>query len=514
MATNAPSPSRSDAPWIVALIGGLIAIFGGGTLAVATAFNMTLAQLQPTPTPIPTPSPTATPTTAAVAVIPTPTTAAIVILTPPPTNTPLPTSTPTDTATPTPTATDTPTPTPTSTATATPTDTPTPTITPADISVLGALVPQTAEPTMPPDPSELAFLADATAISSSYATAIPALEAQMAQVDANPIVLTYGDWARATSDLIATLRGLNAQVRALPVPPRYAASWAGMVQAADLLEAALDDLESGIGLYDMQQLSLYKEKIAVAQVALQAVPELAPLPVVVVNVPTPVILPVNAPQPADAPVMVDAPAVTPVVVTCNVCPITDGKPSAGGRGDVAPPTAVLPTPTPPLAVPTVAVPTVAVEGPTAAPTTTLISPTLASGGLGLSFAEWIALYGEPDALVDGLSIFDEPDRTISLVVVEDRVSTIYVAWKPEARPALAVAQGAALSLLPRDAMLVQASSLVADRFVGVYQSAQLAAAFPNAPYGGNPAGTFSVIYQLAADGLVFQLVVTIDNVEL
>ena len=68
---------------------------------------------------------------------------------------------------------------------------------------------------MPPDPSEQQFLATTLALVASYSATIPALEAQVAQVDADAIVLTYGDWARVTSDLIATLRELNRQARAI-----------------------------------------------------------------------------------------------------------------------------------------------------------------------------------------------------------------------------------------------------------------------------------------------------------
>jgi hypothetical protein len=143
--------------------------------------------------------------------------------------------------------------------------------------------------------------------------------------------------------------------------------------------------------------------------------------------------------------------------------------------------------------------------------TAVALPTLASGGLGLMLPEWVARYGQPDALVEGLYLFDESERTLSLLVVNNRVATIYVAWKSEARPNLGTAQAAALQLLPLDSSLVQASNLAADQFVGVYQSAQLATLFPDAPYGTQPAGTFTVIYQLAGDGAVFQTVVGIGE---
>jgi hypothetical protein len=145
-------------------------------------------------------------------------------------------------------------------------------VTPADVNALGALVPPAAAPTIPPDPLEEQFLVTSAALVAHYAATIPALEAQVAQVDANPIVLTYGDWARVTSGLIATLRDLNAQARALQVPPRYGSNWAEMLQAVDLLALALDDLEAGISLYDLQLISAYKEKLAVAKLGLVVAP--------------------------------------------------------------------------------------------------------------------------------------------------------------------------------------------------------------------------------------------------
>jgi hypothetical protein len=396
---------------------------------------------------------------------------------------------------------------------------------------------------MPPDPSEEQFLAASGALVASYGAAIPALQAQVAQIDADPIVLTYGDWARATSDLIATLRGLNAQARALPVPPRYAASWAEMLAAVDLLDIALDNLDEGVSLYDLRKIALFKENLAAAQGALAAVPQISPLPVIVVSVPTPVVIPVTTPSviAVSAPVAI-SPAEASAANVCNVCPSPTVPPSGSlpvEKGGVVsgsptptvivPPvsTAILITPTvavPPLVptiivptiiVPTIIVPTVAV--PTApiptVPIPTAVAPSLASGGLGLTLEEWTATHGQADALAEGLYVFDEPEQTYSLLVVNGRISTIYVAWKPEFRPNLAVAQGAALQLIPRDASLVQASSLSAERFVGQYQSQQLATVFPDAPYAPQPVGTFSIIYQLAADGPVFQMVVTIGNAE-
>ncbi|MCC6457470.1 MAG: hypothetical protein IT328_21115 [Caldilineaceae bacterium] len=292
MATNSTSPLRQNAPWIAALIGAVLAMLALGAVAMMALFNRALPEASPTAIPLP----TATATVAVVAVNPTATRPAIVIITPPPTPTPLPTATPTDTPTATPTPTDTPTATPTSTATSTPTATATPTVTPADVNALGALVPVVPVPTMPPDAAEAQFLAAGTALVAGYAAAIPALEAQVAAVDADPMVLTYGDWARQTNELITTLRTLNTQVRALPVPSRYVSSWAAMLQAADLLDLALADLDEGISLYKLEKFAEFKAHWAEAKGSLAiAVPLIAPLPVIVVNVETPFVVPVATP---------------------------------------------------------------------------------------------------------------------------------------------------------------------------------------------------------------------------
>src|SRR5690606_27166547 len=91
---------------------------------------------------------------------------------------------------------------------------------------------------------------------------------------------------------------------------------------------------------------------------------------------------------------------------------------------------------------TAPVPTVDAGVPLPTPTATPIVPVLplASGGLGLTLEEWVAVYGQPDALVDGLQVFDEADRTYSLQVVNGRIAIIFVAWKPGTRPDLAMAQ--------------------------------------------------------------------------
>lgn len=472
MAANPPPATlRNSAPWIAALIAAIFALVGAGGIAACS-------MLPGLVTPTPTPAPTATPTIVVAVVVPTATRPAIVIITPPPTDTPTPTATPTHTRTPTPTDTNTPTATPTGTDTPTPTATATPTVTPADVNVLESLLPGAAAPTMPPDPAEEEFLAASTALAANYATAIPALEALVAQVDADTMVLTHGDWARQTNDQIAALRNLNAQVRALPVPPRYAGSWAEMLRAVDLLDQALDDLTEGISLFKLEDFAFYKDHLAATKGALAvAVPLLVPLEVVVVNLPTPVVLPVITPvveavavpaavaitvtdaqggvmvievpasmlpngTPIANPCCPNASAATPVVIV-TAAPVTTGKPVY--IATATPP--FVPTATPPTIVTAISgIPATAT--PPATPTITPPASGLASGGLGLTLEEWEAIYGQPDAVVDELYVYHEPDRTNSFTLFNNRITTLYVAWKPENRPTLDEAQATRAALTP------------------------------------------------------------------
>lgn len=671
MASKEPSTLRQSAPWIAVLIGGLVVIGLSGVSVVMMLAKFTVeaqAAVTQTSTPFPatatwtptftesgvivipptvsgTPSPAATVTPTATASFtatfpatftmpisgvaatltptPTPTLAGVVVITPPPTSTPTPTDTPTETPTLTPTDTSTPTPTDTATVTPTPTGTATPTITPADVNALAGLLPGAGAPTMPPDPAEQQFLAAALALAANYSATIPLLEAQVAQIDAEPIFLTYGDWAHTTSGLIAALRNFNAQANALPVPSRYAATWGQMLTAVNLLSQALDLLDQGVSLYDLQRISLYKEMLVAAKAALaQAEPLLVPLPIIVVDVPTPVVLPVMAATPPSLPGVV-APGsvvstVTPIIVICNVCPtptpsLAEEKGGVLTGGTPSGPTAVLPTVIVPAVstvvvipapvTPTIALPTMDVNVPAAAataamtptlpliptstpptqlipsatspaaakptstmpmttvaiitgtavfvvptptraliptatppftliPTAAVVTPTiptttppviiiptgtppppsLDSGGLGLTLEEWVAIHGQPNTMTGGLYVFDYPDQTTSLMLVNNRISAIYVAWRSESRPNLAAAQGDAIGLIPRDSLLTQAGFLSNDRFVGRYQSSQLAQVSPDASYAPNPAGSFSVTYQMANDGLVFQMIISIPDI--
>ena len=382
-------------------------------------------------------------------------------------------------------------------------------------------------------------------------------------------------WARVTSGLIASLRDLNAQVNALPVPARYAASWGQMLVAVDLLGKALDKLDDGVSLYNLQLIGEYKQEfIAAKAILMGAVPTLEPLPVVVVNVPAPEVIPVTTvgagvvvvdantcdvcPSPTaiivrSTPVptavstvegkggiVVGAPTVTmatviappvstarvvtstvvvgipitvpatPAIETPTIVTLTPIIPVVVTPTPIATPMATTPLVTPALVTPIVATPLATSVAPvTPTPIGSPTAPSLASGGLGLTLEEWNAIHGQPDTLVEGLYLFDGPDESYSLLVVNGRISTIYVVWKPTSRPNLAVAQGEAIQLIPRDSALVQASTLTVDSFVGQYQSPQLAVVFPDAPYGSQPAGSFAVLYDIAADGLVFQMTIGI-----
>jgi hypothetical protein len=315
MAANTVPTLRERAPWILTAIGGLLLILGAGAaswwfmLGGATLFAPT-----PIPTLIP---PTVTPTETPIPFVAVPLTTrpALVIMTAPPTATPLPTSTPTVTppATWTPTATYTPLPTYTPTATWTPlptrTLTPTPTNTPLSVNALAGLAPTVEQPPAP-NPTEQAFLAIVQQAALGYAAAIPELEGYVAAFDANAEVLADGDWARRTFTTIQTLRGLNAQLRGLSVPPRYAGPWAEVMAATDLFDLALDDLYAGISYYSIEKFVDYKENLAAAKaVWARATGSLIgvapgtpatpmPLPVVTLEVPVGVPGAVDPPSPS------------------------------------------------------------------------------------------------------------------------------------------------------------------------------------------------------------------------
>ena len=279
MVANSTPTQRKRAPWIAALTGILLLLFAGSAVAW-----LALSATNQTPAPTPTLLPTVPPTAVSAALIPTATATrpALIIMTSPPTATPIPTVTPTATPIPTntPTATPSATPTVTPRPTETPTPTPTSTSTPSDVNALAVLAPSDPVPTLPPDATEQQFLTTGAELAAGYAAAIPALEAQVAAVDANSMVLTYGDWARKTNDLITTLRALNERVRALAVPPRYATTGAELVQAVDLLDLALDDLDEGISLYKLEKFTQYKEHLAAAKTVLANVtPQFSLLPV-------------------------------------------------------------------------------------------------------------------------------------------------------------------------------------------------------------------------------------------
>jgi hypothetical protein len=277
MTPTAPPTLRARLPWIAAALGGLLLIGGIGIGSLFYAQSAAQAPVLPTATLAPAAVITVTVTAPAraFAAVPLTTRPAVVILTPPPTVTPLPSATPTVTppATWTPTATPTRLPTYTPTATWTPlptrTLTPTPTATPLTVNALAGLAPTAIQP-VAPDPTAQAFLAVVGASAADYAATIPELEALVATFDANPEVLANGDWSRRTFTTIQRLRGLGAQLRALPVPARYAAAWPQVLGAVDRFEQALDDLYTGISLYQTEKFVDYKSNLAAARAAWEA----------------------------------------------------------------------------------------------------------------------------------------------------------------------------------------------------------------------------------------------------
>lgn len=286
MAPQLPTPQPTPKPirW-GCLLGLLMGMGLLGLLGVGGAYLWVSAALpEPTATPQPTPT--------AVAVVPTATRPALVIITPPPTDTPAPTPTPTDTATPTPSPT--PTATPTATATPIPTATPTPTITPTPTpgSLAAAVIvaPIATPVPLPPDNAALvAFLNQANLLATAYPPALDALDGQLALLDADPLMLSYGDWTRTTGNALVTLRSLNDRTRRLTAPDAYAASWSSAVAAADQLDAALAQLETALGSLDATALSNFRTLYPPARRAVLTALSGVPPP------PTPVPPPTNIP---------------------------------------------------------------------------------------------------------------------------------------------------------------------------------------------------------------------------
>jgi hypothetical protein len=149
-------------------------------------------------------------------------------------------------------------------------------------------------------------------------------------------------------------------------------------------------------------------------------------------------------------------------------------------------------------------------GPSAATTTTNLStgarttpasPPFASGGLGLSRAEWETTNGQPTRS----SIFLEyANGKLVVGLLEGNVWHLERAWNRNEPVALDAAREEARAYLVSDAVLVQSVDRGDGRIVDVYSSALLGSRFGPTAWNGGRAGTFSIQYRFrtAADRMV------------
>jgi hypothetical protein len=116
------------------------------------------------------------------------------------------------------------------------------------------------------------------------------------------------------------------------------------------------------------------------------------------------------------------------------------------------------------------------QSPTPSPTSALATPGYASGGLGLSFADWSARWaGEPVARADGLH-YDAGDAEIVISPpLAGNIWWIAIDWNaPVTRDA---AQTAVRAMLPHDAVL-RSSEMITLGILEHWHSSTLANRFP------------------------------------
>jgi hypothetical protein len=129
------------------------------------------------------------------------------------------------------------------------------------------------------------------------------------------------------------------------------------------------------------------------------------------------------------------------------------------------------------------------------------APSFASGGLGLTRAEWEQAHGQPRQA----SIFLEYGGGRLVVgLLENKVWHIERVWMRGDAVALDTARDEVRAYLPSDAAQVQSVDRGDGRIIDVYTSALLAPRFGSTAWNGGKAGTFSIQYRFrsAADRIV------------
>lgn len=128
-------------------------------------------------------------------------------------------------------------------------------------------------------------------------------------------------------------------------------------------------------------------------------------------------------------------------------------------------------------------------------------PPFASGGLGLSRAEWEVAHGQPTRS----SIFLEyAGGRLVVGLLEGNVWHLERVWQRNDAVTLDVARNDARAYLVSDAALVQSYDRGDGRIIDVYSSAILANRFGQTAWNGGRAGTFTIQYRFrtAADRMV------------
>ena len=129
------------------------------------------------------------------------------------------------------------------------------------------------------------------------------------------------------------------------------------------------------------------------------------------------------------------------------------------------------------------------------------APSFASGGLGLTRAEWEQAHGQPTRS----SIFLEyAGGRLVVGLLEGNVWHVERVWMRGDAVSLEAAREDARAFLPEDASQVQSVDRGDGRIIDIYSSAQLTNRFGSTAWNGGKAGTFSIQYRFrsAADRMV------------
>ncbi len=136
-------------------------------------------------------------------------------------------------------------------------------------------------------------------------------------------------------------------------------------------------------------------------------------------------------------------------------------------------------------------PSVARPGPTRAPA----APPYASGGVGLTLAEWNQTHGQPTKT----SILYEYDGGKVLVGhLEGKVMHIERVWRGADVVSLDAARDEAKAYIPADSTLTQSIDSGDGQIIDIYSSPSLESRFGPTAWNGGQAGTFAVKYKFRA----------------